>query len=90
MSDLDLLDRTYHAVMSAFVETGRAPHYTELATTLGVPLEQARGLLHELVDSGLPGWMEPGQDVLVSLAPFSSLPNAYRVTIDGNQRWFAQ
>lgn len=91
MSDLETLDRTYQAVMKGFIETGHAPHFTELAAELGVPLEEARLLMHELVEeAGLPGWMHPGTDILVSLAPFSSLPTPYKLTIDGQQRWYGQ
>ena len=42
MADPQLLARMYHAVMSGIVRDGRAPHYTELATELGLSLEQAR------------------------------------------------
>lgn len=91
MSDLETLDRTYDAIMKGFVATGHAPHYTELATELGVPLEQARSLVHEIVeDTGLPGWLHPGTDILVSLAPFSGLPTPYKLTIDGEQKWYGQ
>jgi hypothetical protein len=28
--------------------------------------------------------------LIASLAPFNNLPNQYRITIDGEQKWFAQ
>ena len=28
--------------------------------------------------------------MIASLAPFNNLPNQYRITIDGEQKWFAQ
>lgn len=90
MSDLETLDKTYHFIMQSFVETGRAPHFTELAAELDVPIEQGRLLLHEIEDSGLPAWLQPGTDTLASLAPFSSIPTHYRITIDGQQKWYGQ
>ena len=90
MADLETLDCTYHFIMQSFVASGRAPHSTELATELGVSAEEGRLLFHELAESGLPTWLHPGTDILVSLAPFSSLPTQYRITVGGDQRWFAQ
>lgn len=89
MSDLELLDRGYAAVMDRVVETGQAPHYTELARELDVPLPTARELVHELVGV-TPGWVHPGTDHIASFPPFNVQPTQYRVTIDGEQRWFAQ
>jgi hypothetical protein len=89
MSDLALLDRGYAAVMDRIVATGQAPHFTELARELDVDLEVARELVHELVEL-TPGWVHPGTDHLASFPPFNLQPTQYRVTIDGERRWFAQ
>ena len=35
MADTQTLDKAYHVIMSSLVETGQAPHYSELATALG-------------------------------------------------------
>jgi hypothetical protein len=70
--------------------TGQAPHYTELARDLGLTMEAGKRLLHALISSGIPAWLHPDTDYLVSFAPFHSLPTQYRVTIDGEQKWFAQ
>jgi hypothetical protein len=40
--------------------------------------------------SGIPAWLHPQTDYLVSFAPFHSLPTQYRISVDGQQRWFAQ
>jgi len=61
-------------------------------------MEEGRKLLHELMDAPCPaypsgtypGWLHPGTDYLASFAPFNSLPTQCRVTIDGQQKWFAQ
>jgi hypothetical protein len=89
MSDAVMLDRAYTAIRNRIVGTGRAPHYTELAAELGVPLEEARGLLHELVTI-TPGWMHPGTDYLASFPPFNLQPTQYRVLVDDDDRWYAQ
>ena len=89
MSDLALLDRGYAAVLESCVATGRAPHYTELSASLDIPLREARSLVHELV-ALTPGWVHPGTDLLASFPPFNILPTQYRVSVDGEQKWFAQ
>ena len=89
-SDLADRARLYHAVMQGFVQTARAPHYTELARELGMSPAQARQTLHDLIRMGLPNWLHPSTDLIASFAPFSSIPTAYLVSVDGEQRWFAQ
>lgn len=89
MSDLELLDRGYAAVMDRVVATGHAPHFTELAHELDIGLPEARDLIHELVGV-TPGWVHPGTDHIASFPPFNIQPTQYRVSIDGEQRWFAQ
>jgi hypothetical protein len=84
------LARAYHIVMRSFADTGRAPHYTDIAREMGTKPEPARLLLHELTSMRLPNWLSPGTDLIASFAPFSNIPNHHRVTVDGQQRWFAQ
>ncbi len=85
-----LLSRMYHAIMLGFVRDGRAPHYTNLAQQLGLGVEDARRTLHELIEMGLPTWLASNTDYIASFAPFSSIPTQYLVTVDGQQRWYAQ
>ena len=89
MSESELLDRGYAEIMQRCITTARAPHYTELAASLGIGLEDARKLIHDLV-TVTPGWVHPGTDLLASFPPFNLQPTQYRVSIDGDQRWFAQ
>jgi len=35
-------------------------------------------------------WLFPDTDYISSFAPFSNLPTQYRLTIGGEQKWFAQ
>ena len=90
MADNQMLDRAFHSVMQRFIDTGQAPHYTELASALDVPVEEGRQILHDLVDSGIPAWLHPGTDYIVPFPPFNNLPTQYRISVDGQQSWFAQ
>ena len=90
MNEPTLADRTFHIIIRRMVETGQAPHFTEIAADLCVSMEDGRRALHALIDIGLGGWLYPGTDLIVSMAPFHSLPNQYRITIEGQQKWFAQ
>lgn len=91
MSSPSLLDKVYHAILTRMVKVGQAPHYTELAGELKVPVEAARKGLHDLVSLGIPGlWLFPDTDYISSFAPFSNLPTQYRITVDGEQKWFGQ
>jgi len=90
MAELAVLDRAFDRIMRRFVETGQAPHYTDLAADLGLPMEEGRQVLHNLMDTGIPAWLHPGTDYIVSFAPFNNLPTQYRITVEGQQKWFAQ
>ena len=90
MSEPSQLDKTFQIIMKRMVETGQAPYYTEIATDLGVSMEEGRKALHDLIDARVPGWLYPNTDLIVSMAPFNNLPNQYRITIDGQQKWFGQ
>jgi hypothetical protein len=91
MAEPTLLDRTFSIIMKRMVETGQAPHYTEIAAELGVPPREGRAALHKLFSvRGFPGWLFPKGDTVVSFAPFNNLPTQYRLTIDGEQKWFGQ
>ena len=74
--------------MGGFVRDGRAPHYTELAERLGVTPVAALGLQRALAASGLPIWMYPDTDHVAADSPFSNLPTPYRISVDGQQRWY--
>ncbi|MBI4774206.1 MAG: hypothetical protein HY788_08505 [Deltaproteobacteria bacterium] len=90
MSTPTQLDRTFQVIMTHFLDTGQAPHYTELASELNVPMEEGRKALHELYSPGFPGWLFPKTDYIGSFPPFSNLPTQYRISVYGRQKWFAQ
>lgn len=52
MSDAAMLDKTFSIIMKHMVETGQAPHYTEIARELGLPMEEGRQAVHELFSAG--------------------------------------
>ena len=84
------LDKAYQIIMNRMIETGQAPHYTELAAELGVKPEQGRKALNEIFSPTFPGWLYPNTDYICSFAPFNNLPTQYRITIEGQQKWFGQ
>lgn len=90
MSEPTLLDKTFNFILTRMVDTGQAPHFTEIAKKLGVSMEEGRKALHDLIKAGVPGWLYPNTDTIVSMAPFNNLPTQFRITIDGEQKWFGQ
>ena len=86
---LELVDRGSATTIRQMVETATAPHFTDLAVALAIPIEQARQLAHELV-AITPGWMAPDTDLFASFPPFNLQPTQYRVTVDGIGGWYAQ
>ena len=90
MAEQTVLEETFHFIMKRMIETGQAPFYTEIAYELGVPMEEGRQILHELLSGRVPGWLFPHTDYISSFAPFNNLPTQYRITIEGQQKWFGQ
>jgi hypothetical protein len=90
MAEPKRIDRVFQIIMNRMIETGRAPHYTEIATEMGLPVEEGREALRELFSPMFPGWLYAGTDYVGSFPPFSNLPTQHAVTIDGQQKWFAQ
>ena len=90
MSEPKQLDRVFSFIMKRMMETGQAPFYTEIAAELGVSVEEARKVLHGVFAAGVPGWVFPNTNYIVSFAPFNNLPTQYRITIQGQQKWFGQ
>jgi hypothetical protein len=89
MTNIELLARAYHTIMSGFVRDGRAPRYTELAVSLELTPHEALSVQHDLTRSGFPIWTHPDTDHLAGASPFSNIPTPYRVSVDGQQKWYA-
>jgi len=90
MTEESRLDKTFSFIMKRMMETGQAPFHTEITAELRVSVAEGRQALHDLFGAGISGWLFPDTDYIASFAPFSNLPTQYRVTIDGQQKWFAQ
>jgi hypothetical protein len=90
MEESSLVQQAYSAVLDHFIRTGRAPHYTELAATLGLRPEEARQVQHKTAASALACWFVKDTDYIESWAPFSNVPTQYLVTIEGDQKWYGQ
>ena len=80
----------FHRIMRALVETGRAPHYAELARPLGLTVPESRQLLLDVMQAYPIGWLHPETDYIASFPPLNNLPTQYRVSVGGEQKWFAQ
>jgi hypothetical protein len=90
MSEPSQLDNLFQIIMKRMVETGQAPHYIEIAAELGVSPEEGRKAVHELFSPGFAGWLFPNTDYITSFPPFNNLPTQYRITVEGQQKWFGQ
>ena len=89
-TDAKVLDKVFHLIMTRMVDAGQAPHYGQLALELETPVEAARHALRDLMATGHPGWLEPRTYWIITFCPFSNVPNQYRITVDGQQKWFGQ
>jgi hypothetical protein len=87
-----LIQSAYTKILEHFIQNGRAPHYTELAVTLGLIPDRARELQREVVGAFPAGgsWMSHDTDYIESWAPFSNVPTHHLISVDGDQRWYGQ
>ena len=90
MGEASMMDRVYQFTMETMIARGDAPHYTELARAFSVKPEQGKELLHELVNTGIPAWLYGDTDYLASFAPFNNVPTQYRISVEGEQKWYGQ
>ena len=90
LADPRLTDQMFHGIMRGLVDSGRAPHYAELARAMGLAVEDGRRLLLDVMQAYPIGWLHPETDYIASFPPLNNLPTQYRVTVRGQQQWFAQ
>ena len=89
MADTQTLDKAYHVIMSSLVETGQAPHYSELATALGCPIKEGRQIVHDLAGAASASIrLNPDTDWIATFSPFSLIPTPFKISVDGEQKWF--
>ena len=88
MADLSMLDKAFHDIMQSFIETGRAPHYAELAAALGVTVEEGRQLLHDLEATGYSFFLHPETDqIVLFVCLITCLTNTAFPSMGGKNGW---
>lgn len=92
MAEQSMAQVAFTAILRHFVETGRAPHYTELADSIGVGVDEARDLQRAAAEAAPAQtcWLAHDTDHIESWAPFSNVPTHYLVSVDGIQKWYGQ
>jgi hypothetical protein len=90
MADSEIVQRAYTTIIRHSVETGVAPHFTELARVLGLSPDEARDVQREIARTAVGCWISHDTDYIHSFAPFSNLPTQYRVSVEGEQKWYGQ
>jgi DNA-directed RNA polymerase specialized sigma subunit len=87
-----LTQQAFTTILEHFIETGRAPHYTELADALNIGPEEAREVQRAAVEAApiASCWLAHDTDFIESWAPFSNVPTQYLISIDGIQKWYGQ
>ena len=89
MADTQTLDKAYHVIIRSLVDTGQAPHYSELATALGCPIEEGRQIVHDLAGAASASIrLNPDTDWIATVRPFSLIPTPFKISVDGEQKWF--
>ena len=87
MADAALVQQAYTTILKHVIQTGRAPHYTRLAATLGTTPDEARDIQKQAAEVGVGCWLIEGTDYIESWAPFSHVPNQYQLAVEGEQKW---
>jgi len=85
----DLIDRAFQSIMRTMVRSGNAPDHIELAAELGLEPDEGLEVLQNIMLTGYPGWLDEN-DVIVTICPFSNVPNELKITVDGEGKWFGQ
>ena len=82
--------QAYTAILSHFIEHGRAPHYVELAATLGIGIEEARTLQRDAAASAPAAscWLSHDSDYIEAWGPFSNVPTHVSISVEGEDRWY--
>ena len=85
------LNKTFNIIIERMIATGQAPKYTEISAELEISSLEGQKVLQKLFSiRGFPGWFFPNTDEIASFAPFNNSQNNYRLTIEGEQKWFGQ
>ena len=90
MPDIPSVQQIYTTVLQHFINTGRAPHFTELAFTMNIDPDQAKSLQHAAADAGVGSWFINGADYVECWAPFSNVPTHHLIEVNAEQKWYGQ
>ena len=90
MSETATVQKTYTTILKHFIKTGRAPHYTALANTLGVSPDDAMSLMKAASEATIGCWLIHETDYVESWAPFYNAATNYLITVGQEQKWFGQ
>lgn len=92
MTDRGQIQRAYTTILEHFVATGRAPHYVELAESLGVTPDEARELQRDTAAAApiQSAWLSHDTDYIESWAPFSNVPTHVTIKYEGLLKWYGQ
>ena len=89
--DPTMTDRMWSRITRELVDTGRpAALCGARAGAAGVSPAESRAILHAMLQAYPIGWVHPDTDYIASFPPLNGLPTQYRVTVRGEQKWFAQ
>ncbi len=89
-SEEKMVQQAYTSILEHFIQTGRAPHYTELGYILGVGPEEAKDLQRKAAEAGTGCYLLDETGYIESFAPFYNLATHHLVTVEGEQKWYAQ
>jgi hypothetical protein len=59
-----ITDRMWVRITRTLIDTGRPPHYAELARSLGVSSAESRTILHAVLQEYPIGWLHPEWDCI--------------------------
>jgi hypothetical protein len=76
MVDPGMTDRMWNRITRTLIDTGRPPHYAELARSLGVSPAESRAILHAVLQAYPIGWLHPETDYIASFPPLIPRPSS--------------
>ncbi len=90
MVDSKLVQEAFTSILRQNIEDGAAPHFTSLAAKFGLSPDEGIELQHEATRASVGCWVSHETDYIHSFAPFSNLPTQYKISVEGEQKWYGQ
>ncbi len=84
----DTARRIRKLILDSFLATGRAPNVGDIMSALGLSRPAVLEAFREIaiIDTF---WVEKGTENIRILSPFANISTPYKVTIGGEQKWYA-